>query len=146
MKNARYSMSKAPAFTLLELLIVLAVVGILGALVYPSYTDSVRKANRSAAIAELQTIIAAQERYFLANKEYAVTLNLLGFEKATHTIDNYTIVAQDCPEPNNDSQLCIEIRANASNTRQEEDGDVVMNTIGRSELVVHESDKVKEQL
>ena len=51
-------------FTLLELLVVLAIVGILAAVAYPSYQDSVRQANRSDAIAELQGILAAQERYF----------------------------------------------------------------------------------
>jgi Tfp pilus assembly protein PilE len=106
----------------------------------------VRQANRSDAIAELQSILAAQERYFLANREYAIALSSLGFDADTHPVDNYNITAGDCDAPNNDSTLCVEITAAASTDSQKKDGDIVMNSIGRSELVEAGTNTVKKQL
>jgi type IV pilus assembly protein PilE len=133
-------------FSVLELIVVLAIVGILASVAYPSYQDSVRKANRSDAIAELQSILAAQERYFLANREYAIALSSLGFDADPHPIDNYKITAGDCDEPNNDKTLCVKVTATAATKSQMKDGDIVMNSIGRSELVEAGTDTVKKQL
>ena len=121
-------------FSLLELLVVMVIVGILSSVAYPSYLDSVRQANRSEAIAELQGILAAQERYFLANKEYATALSSLGFDNDTHSIDEYDITAANCAAPNDDEALCIEITAAASTDNQKEDGDIVMNSIALSDV------------
>lgn len=140
------TISSSRGFTLLELLVVLAIVGILASVAYPSYQDSVRQANRSDAIAELQSILAAQERYFLANREYATALSSLGFAADTLAIDNYNITAGDCAAPNNDSTLCVEITAAASTDSQKKDGDIVMNSIGRSEIVEAGTGTVKKQL
>ena len=139
-------MNKQIGFTLMELMIVLVIVGILSSVAYPSYLNSVRQANRSEAIAELQGILAAQERYFLANKEYAMALSSLGFGGDTHSIDEYNITAGNCAAPNDDEALCIEITAAASTDSQKKDGDIVMNSIGRSELVEAGTDTVKKQL
>ncbi|MEC7546870.1 MAG: type IV pilin protein [Pseudomonadota bacterium] len=138
--------SKSTGFSLLELLAVIVIVGILSSVAYPSYLDNVRTAKRSDAIAELQGILAAQERYFLANKEYATALSSLGFDSDTISIDEYDITAANCSAPNDDETLCIEITAAASTDSQKKDGDIVMNSIGRSELVEAGTDTVKKQL
>ena len=137
------SLKKHSGFSLLELLVVLVIVGILASVAYPSYVDSVRKANRSEAIAELQNILAAQERYFLANRTYAKDLTLLGYP-AGGTLDNYTLAGEDCDPV--DLTLCVEIRASASTDSQKEDGDILMSTSGISALLVHGGDTVKEQI
>ncbi len=61
-------------FTLMELMIVLAIVGILAALAYPSYRDSVRKGNRAEAITALHAISLAQEKWRANNATYATNL------------------------------------------------------------------------
>jgi type IV pilus assembly protein PilE len=137
------SLKKHSGFSLLELLVVLVIVGILASVAYPSYVDSVRKANRSEAIAELQNILAAQERYFLRNKTYAKDLTLLGYP-AGGTLDNYTLAGEDCDPV--DLTLCVEIRASASTSSQQEDGDILMSTSGISALFDHGTDTVKKQL
>ena len=50
-------------FTLIEMMIVVAIIGILAAVAYPSYTDSVRKGKRAEARAGLMNLLQQQERY-----------------------------------------------------------------------------------
>jgi len=54
-------------FTLIELMIVVAIVGILAAIAYPSYQSSVEKSRRSDAQAALTAFSAAMERYYTDN-------------------------------------------------------------------------------
>lgn len=64
-------------FTLLELIIAMAIVGILAAIAVPSYQNYVRKAKRTAAQRVLLDIANRQERYFLDARTYATDLKLL---------------------------------------------------------------------
>ena len=53
---------RAAGFTLIELMIVVAVIALLAAVVLPSYQDSVRKARRMDARSALTTIAQLMER------------------------------------------------------------------------------------
>jgi type IV pilus assembly protein PilE len=50
-------------FTLVELMIAVVVMGVLVALAFPSYKDSIRKSRRSDAVAGIATVQQAQERH-----------------------------------------------------------------------------------
>lgn len=63
---------KQVGFTLIEVMIVVAIVAILAAVAYPSYTDSVRRGDRSAARAALLDAQQFMERYYAANSRYSV--------------------------------------------------------------------------
>ena len=65
-------------FTLIELMIVVAIVGILAAVAYPSYQDHVRKGNRAAAQAFMMEVAQRQQQYLLNNRSYAESLAALG--------------------------------------------------------------------
>lgn len=62
--------------TLIELMIVVAIVSILAAIAYPSYTSQLRKSHRTEAKAELLKIQVAQEKYFLSTNSYGTLVNL----------------------------------------------------------------------
>ncbi|MVF21364.1 type IV pilin protein [Methylocaldum sp. BRCS4] len=72
-------MRKIRGFTLMELMIAVAVVGILAAVAFPSYQSQVIKTRRSDGKAALMSAAAKQEQYYLDNKTYANTMTALGY-------------------------------------------------------------------
>ncbi len=57
-------------FTLIELMITVAIIGILAGIAYPSYQDSVRKSRRADAKAALMGLSNAMERHFTETNSY----------------------------------------------------------------------------
>lgn len=60
-------------FTLIEVMIVVAIIGILAAITYPSYTEYVKRGNRTEGQALLSDAATRQERYFNQNNAYVTT-------------------------------------------------------------------------
>ena len=66
-------------FTLIELMIVVAIITILAAVGYPSYTQYVMRSHRQAAKNAAFQIADRQEQFFLDNRSYALTLSTMGY-------------------------------------------------------------------
>ena len=99
-------------FTLVELMIVVAIIGILAAIAYPSYIQYLIKANRVDAQAEMTRIASLMQRYKLVNSTYLkggaeLTLSDLSvsqdypsttknyeFELSNVTADTWTLTAK----------------------------------------------------
>jgi type IV pilus assembly protein PilE len=71
-------MRTSRGFTLIELMITVAVVGILAAVAYPSYRDHVRRGMRSAGQQFLMDMAQREEQFLLDQRNYTGTLGAGG--------------------------------------------------------------------
>ena len=67
-------MTKSRGFTLIELMIVVAIVGVLFGIALPSYLNSQLKAHRTDAKSMLLKISARQERFMAQNNTYTTEI------------------------------------------------------------------------
>lgn len=66
-------------FTLIELMVTVAIVGILAAIAYPSYNNHVRKTKRAEGKTRLLQVAQLQERWFTEKNTYTTNVaSLLG--------------------------------------------------------------------
>lgn len=63
-------MNRQQGFTLIELMITVAIIGVLAAVAYPSYQNSVQKSRRADAQAALVELAGFMERFFTENNRY----------------------------------------------------------------------------
>jgi len=70
---------RARGFTLIELMIAVAVVAILVSIALPSYQTYIRKSRRPDAKTALLDLAAREERYYTLNNAYTNQLSNLGF-------------------------------------------------------------------
>ncbi|AOE83539.1 type IV pilin protein [Pseudomonas sp. TCU-HL1] len=94
-------MKSSKAFTLIELMIVLVVIGILAAIAYPNYTEYVRRGKRAEVKAALMEGAQALERYYSTHGSYLGAEGNLADTFAAQApasgAANYTIAAQGAP-------------------------------------------------
>ncbi len=64
-------MRTTQGFTIIELMIVVAIIGIQAMIAYPSYEDYIRRANRSEAKNILLRIASEQEKFFSTFNRYS---------------------------------------------------------------------------
>lgn len=117
-------MRKSKGFTLIELMIVVMVIGILAAIAYPLYRESIRKGHRRAAQSAMMEIVNQEHQYFVANRVYANAATL-GFQLDQQIEDNYnlTIVLDAGPPPG----FTVNMAADGA---QVADGDLSINSLG----------------
>ncbi len=83
--------SRATGFTLIEMMIVIAIIGIVSAVAYPAYTKHVIRGNRTAAQSHLLEIATAQAQYLADTRTYACTLTALSLTTPTAVSSKYTV-------------------------------------------------------
>lgn len=112
-------------FTLIEMMIVVAVVGLLATIAYPSYQDYVLKGRRAEARTALLELMQQQERYMTQRGTYLVFSNTNGvtvpadaatifktFSGDDSAAPSYRLWAERCPTPVGITERdCIRVNA-----------------------------------
>lgn len=101
--------SRQIGVTLIELMIVVAILGFLAAIAYPSYNSYVTRSARSTGQSMLTQVASRQEQFFMDNKFYADDLEMLGFPS-----DPFTVGSDG--QPNGSGQTLYRIEIDTANT------------------------------
>jgi type IV pilus assembly protein PilE len=125
---------KSRGFTLIELMIVVAVIGILTMIAWPSYTRYVQRGNRSDAQQFMLDISSRQEQYLTDARSYAAALDTTGLNLAR---SGWTCTATTCSNANYDVTVsatagpppAYTITATAKGS-QASDGNLTLDNLG----------------
>lgn len=103
-------------FTLIELMIVVAIIGILAAIAIPNFLNYQCKAKQSEAKANLGTIRSMQEAYFAEYDEYAVTMNAIGFSSKGDARYTYTTSSTNVTEDFTGQAISTTVKSGSTDT------------------------------
>ena len=73
---------KLGAFTMFELLVAMAIIGILSALAVPEFLPMISKSKAQEAKLQLRHVLMLEKNHFYVNSKYTNNLNDIGFEQA----------------------------------------------------------------
>ena len=108
---------KQSGITLLELMVVVAIVAILAAIAYPSFTDGLRKSRRAEAFKGLLSMQLKQEEYRITSGAYSTNKADLG----NPTSDYYDFAVSSA------NQTTYSLKATAKGAQS---GDINCATLG----------------
>lgn len=115
-------------FTLAELLVGMAIVGILSAIAIPNYTNYTEGSEFSDGKEDVYRVMAQQERYFINNLKYTTTLGgggigytVDGEGNLTSPAGHFLVTAGVCTiagTVSGDVNTCVRITANGQNRQR----------------------------
>jgi type IV pilus assembly protein PilE len=121
-RRPRFGRRPLRGFTLIELMIAVAIAAILGAVVFPSFMDSMRKSRRTEAFSAISAVQQAQERHRSNSASYADSLGGLGIGSSTTTPGGYYTLAVSVDEATEGTEYIVSAAA-VTGKSQANDGD-----------------------
>lgn len=122
------AMNKQGGFNLIELMAVIAIIGIIASIAVPSYQKSVMKSARGEGMTETLDMMRSQENFFANNFTYSTDLTDLNYSDPHISANGkYQISASKCAGL--DLTQCVLLTATAVNG-QVDDGDLTLDSQG----------------
>ena len=126
-------MKYAKGFNLIELMLVVAIVGILAAVAIPQYSQYVVRGKRSAAQAFMMDVANREKQYLLDARSYTDNLTTLGMAPTPADISrNYTITISAPVVAGTPPSFTITATP-VSGSQQANDGDLTLTDAGVKE-------------
>lgn len=116
-------------FTLIELMITVAIIAILASIALPAYQEHVRRGHRAAAQSEMMDIANRQQQFFLANRQYATSLGALSYSLPAEVAARYSLSPADMGVNNAATPPSFTITFVPSGA-QATDGNLTLNSVG----------------
>lgn len=118
-------------FTLIELMITVAVIGILAAVAYPSYTEYVMRSRRVEGQTLLDEAAARQERWRAQNGKYTVTVTDLKLPHGATSQNGYYMLVPTAMEDGSDGGYTLKAQRLGSQTSDFKCGDFTLDAKGK---------------
>ncbi|MBX2881160.1 MAG: type IV pilin protein [Granulosicoccus sp.] len=121
-------MNKNKGFTMVELLIVVAIMGIITAIAIPSYSGYVTESRRTDAKTLLLEAAGEQTRFFSENNSYAASMTAMGYSDNSEPTESghYTVSVTASTA----SSFTLTATAVGDQTSDTECGNLTINSVG----------------
>ena len=135
-------------FTILELMIVVAIIGILAGIAWPSYQEYLKRSRRSEAQSLMLNIVNKQQQYMLDARAYTATIGAGGlgiaiqnWTCATDCTNNYYTVSVTIPSPQTSPPTFTVVGTPKTGSSQVPDGILNFASTGAKSRMVSSVDK-----
>jgi type IV pilus assembly protein PilE len=120
-KETGYTMKiyKTSGFTLIELMITVAILAIIAGIALPSYQESIRKTRRSDGKVALMDAAGLQETWFSSNNSYTNLISNIGGNASPEGFYTITVANPSCSSTVNGVTVysCFTLTATATGTQ-----------------------------